>query len=55
MAFADEFAIVAAVSRVSVLLAPMLPPLHPMVTRADAAMVTVPPLMRTATRAGDER
>ena len=55
LAFADAFVIVAAVLGVSALLVLMLPPLHPIVTRADAAMATAPPVIRTATPAGNER
>jgi MFS transporter, DHA2 family, multidrug resistance protein len=55
LAFADAFVIVAAVLAVSALLVLMLPPLHPMVTRADAAMATAPPVIRTATPAWTER
>ena len=55
LAFADAFVIVAAVLGVSALLVLMLPPLHPTVTRADAAMATAPPVIRTATPAWTER
>ena len=55
LAFADAFVIVAAVLGVSALLMLMLPPLHTTVTRADAAMATAPPVIRTATPAGNER
>jgi MFS transporter, DHA2 family, multidrug resistance protein len=55
LAFADAFVIVAAVLGVSALLVLMLPPLYLTVTRADAAMATAPPVIRTATPAGNER
>jgi MFS transporter, DHA2 family, multidrug resistance protein len=55
LAFADAFAIVAAVLGVSALLVLMLPSLHSTVTRVDAATATAPPVIRTATPAGNER
>jgi DHA2 family multidrug resistance protein len=55
LAFADAFVIVVAVLGASALLVLMLPPLHPTVTRADAATATGPPVTRTATPARNGR